>query len=200
MKFTYEVVLESQAHNRWRVHRNSIIRSKGKQVVAFSSLISREEMAENEVPSSSRPLLPPSFKDDRIKVESLSDARAISGEELERLLKLLNSLGNNEERLKSLESEKVAYLFSSDDLIALVSITESVKTKMAIISTIGPRLTDPKAKPESITGLFRYSEEKEKVDKHCFHCQSMFVSISIYPSANLSIPPLSFMFDDVFIC
>ena len=116
-------------------------------------------MAENEVPQ----VLPSSFKDDRIKVENLSDARAISSEELEKLVNTLVSLGSNEDRLKCIENEKTAYLFSSDDLIALVSITESVKTKISIISIIGPRLTDPKSKPDRITALFRYSEEKEKV-------------------------------------
>ena len=114
-------------------------------------------------PSSSAIVLPTNLKDDRIRVENLSSSRAIKGEELSSLLKLLDTASTNEERLKLIESQKVGFLFSSDDLIALVSITESVKTKMAIITAIGPRLIDPKAKPDAITGLFRYSEEKEKV-------------------------------------
>ena len=114
-------------------------------------------------PSSSAIVLPTTLKDDRIRVENLSSSKVITHEELTSLLQLLKATATNEERLKLIDSQKVGFLFSSDDLIALISITESVKTKIAIISSIGPRLTDPKAKPDAITGLFRYSEEKEKV-------------------------------------
>ena len=114
-------------------------------------------------PSSSAIVLPTTLKDDRIRVENLSFSKAITHGELTSLLQLLKATATNEERLKLIDSQKVGFLFSSDDLIALISITESVKTKIAIISSIGPRLTDPKAKPDAITGLFRYSEEKEKV-------------------------------------
>lgn len=56
---------------------------------------------------------------------------------------------------------KTPYLFSSDNLIELMQITESVKTRLAIIQSVGPRLSDPKAKSEIIIGLFRYADEKK---------------------------------------
>jgi hypothetical protein len=60
-----------------------------------------------------------------------------------------------------LEIQKTPYLFSSDNLIELMQITESVKTRLAIIQSVGPRLSDPKAKSEVIIGLFRYADEKK---------------------------------------
>lgn len=42
-------------------------------------------------------------------------------------------------------------------------ITASVKTRIAFIAEIGPRLTDPKAKSAEIVDMFRYSEEKRQV-------------------------------------
>ena len=44
------------------------------------------------------------------------------------------------------------------------TITPSVKTRLAMISHIGPRLIDPKAKASQLIALFRYVEEKEKVE------------------------------------
>lgn len=45
----------------------------------------------------------------------------------------------------------------------MFQITASVKTRIAFISEIGPRLTDPKAKATEIIDMFRYSEEKRQV-------------------------------------
>lgn len=52
---------------------------------------------------------------------------------------------------------KTPYLFTSDNLLMVLSITTSVKTKLMFISIIGPRLIDPKAKPDDFLKLFRYS-------------------------------------------
>lgn len=46
----------------------------------------------------------------------------------------------------------------------LTEIT-SVNTKLALVSAIGPRLTDPKSKTSEIVGMFRFADEKAKVEE-----------------------------------
>jgi hypothetical protein len=49
------------------------------------------------------------------------------------------------------------------DLLQILEVTESINTKLSIIASLGPRVTDPKAKASKILNIFRYSEQKEKV-------------------------------------
>ena len=55
-----------------------------------------------------------------------------------------------------------------------MGLTESVKTKLAIITMIGPRLTDPKQKSEEIISVFRYSEEKKQAEEVHIICHESF--------------------------
>jgi hypothetical protein len=71
---------------------------------------------------------------------------------------------DNETRIAVLNIQKVPYLFTSADLLQILAITASVKTRITFIKMIGPRLTDPKAKSAEIIGMFRYSEEKRQVE------------------------------------
>ncbi len=63
-----------------------------------------------------------------------------------------------------MEVSKTPYLFTSESLVHLVDITTSIKTKIAIIVAVGPRLTDPRAKIEYFVSLFRFAEEKQIVE------------------------------------
>ncbi len=56
------------------------------------------------------------------------------------------------------------YLFTSEALVKLIEITTSIKTKIAIISSVGPRLIDPRVKMEYFVALFRFAEEKQIVE------------------------------------
>jgi hypothetical protein len=67
--------------------------------------------------------------------------------------------------LHHLNEIKGPYLFSSDGLALLLETTTSIRTKIAIIQMVGPRLIDPKAKISYFTGLFRYTEEKSIVEE-----------------------------------
>ena len=67
--------------------------------------------------------------------------------------------------MDSLETLKEPYLFCSDDLIAIVEITPSIKTKIEMINIIGPRLVDPSAKVSTFTGMFRFTEDKNTVEE-----------------------------------
>ena len=71
----------------------------------------------------------------------------------------------NDLRLQYLEDEKTPYLFSSSQLVEILDITPSVKTRISMIQIIGPRLIDPRSKVDHFLGLFRFSEEKEKVQE-----------------------------------
>ena len=50
-------------------------------------------------------------------------------------------------------------------MLRILEVTPSVKTRIAIIRMISPRLTDPKSESEAILNLFRYSEEKTQVEE-----------------------------------
>ncbi len=55
-------------------------------------------------------------------------------------------------------------MFTCADLIRLLNVTTSIKTKIAIVNGIAPRLSDPKAGLEQVTNLFRFAEEKSIVE------------------------------------
>lgn len=67
-------------------------------------------------------------------------------------------------RIQFLYDNKLPYLFTSDQLIDLISTVQSVKTKVSVVTLIGPRLVDPTARHNELLDLFRFSEEKEKVE------------------------------------
>ena len=99
------------------------------------------------------------------KFEQLGGTILISEAAWSSLLTRMKAFSTNEERLSFLETEKLPFLFSSLQLMTMVeTITPSVKTRLAMISHIGPRLIDPKAKASQLIALFRYVEEKEKVE------------------------------------
>ncbi|RYG59993.1 DUF4476 domain-containing protein, partial [archaeon] len=67
--------------------------------------------------------------------------------------------------LEALETEKQPYLFNSTDLLTILELTTSVKTRLLIVLSLVPRLTDPRAKMDTLIGLFRFSEEKSQVEE-----------------------------------
>lgn len=71
----------------------------------------------------------------------------------------------NDEIVLTLESEKVSFLFTSANMLRLLQITESIKTKIRIIEQIGPRLVDPASKSGEVLGLFRFAEDKHRVEE-----------------------------------
>ena len=81
------------------------------------------------------------------------------------MMMIVNSKKDNEAKLDTINGFKIPYLFSSSDLIQMLNCTPSVKTKIKIIASIGPRLTDPKAKASELAELFRYVEEKQEVEE-----------------------------------
>jgi hypothetical protein len=97
-------------------------------------------------------------------VESLADASPISGEEVAGLIAKLKGMSDNESRLSHVESIKKPFLFSSEQMLLICEITPSIKTKLAFIAQLGPRLTDPKAKHNAVLDIFQYAEQKQEVE------------------------------------
>lgn len=99
-----------------------------------------------------------------LKLENLHDAHPITPDQLKELIKKLTAIEHNLDRLALLQTEKVPYIFSSADLLKIVYITESVKTRLKFIQDIAPRLNDPRSKMQELKDLFRFSEEKAMVE------------------------------------
>jgi hypothetical protein len=97
--------------------------------------------------------------------ESLADTVKIERIDFDSIVSTLEGEANNEMRIKTLHIMKTPYLFTSEQLITLLHITPSVKTRITFIEEIGPRLTDPKAQSQQIIEMFRYSEEKRQVEE-----------------------------------
>jgi len=101
-----------------------------------------------------------------IHVENIADAKKITSEQLEdEIMSELRFTEDNLERLDTLEQLKGPYLFCSDDLLQIVEVTTSLKTRIEMITIIGPRLTDPSAKVSAFTDMFRFAEDKKSVEE-----------------------------------
>lgn len=76
-----------------------------------------------------------------------------------------NIISENQQILDTIDSEKYPYLFTSADLLQILDITTSIKTRIAIIAMLGPRITDPRTGMDKALSLFRFAEEKSQVEE-----------------------------------
>ena len=111
--------------------------------------------------------------------------RLIGNGEWKDLLSRQQAYENNDDRLFQLEKEKTPFLFTSEQLWALCEITPSVKTRLAMIAHLGPRLVDPKAKANQFIQLFRYAEEKERVES-ILKMRTNVLAASLFKPSSLS--------------
>ena len=84
---------------------------------------------------------------------------------LHSLLDFVLISSDNQARLEAIKSRRSGYLFSSPQLLVLMNLTASVKTRVAIVSLIGPRLIDPKQQSSDIIGTFKYGDDKRHVQE-----------------------------------
>ena len=75
------------------------------------------------------------------------------------------SCSTNDKKLKFLDGEKHGKLFKSEHLLKILEVTASVKTRIAIIMILSPRLIDPKQHADDILALFRFVEDKAQVEE-----------------------------------
>jgi hypothetical protein len=100
-----------------------------------------------------------------LKIENLANCKQITKSEFDELMgKVLKNCEVNEKLLELLENEKTPYLFSSDNLKKIIDTITSMKTKLAIILMLAPRLTDPRSKMDEFINIFRYADDKTKVE------------------------------------
>eukprot|EP00968_Pinguiococcus_pyrenoidosus_P020656 scaffold2489_cov259-Pinguiococcus_pyrenoidosus.AAC.2 len=88
----------------------------------------------------------------------------ISDSEFASLVAALRSeASGNDAKLRRLEDTITQQnaLFSCDQLVELMGLTPSVKTRLAMVDLVGPRTWDPK-KAQGIIDMFRYSEVSRK--------------------------------------
>jgi len=120
---------------------------------------------------------------------NVHDAKPITEQDLKDLIiGPLKAIESNEEKLASLSKWKEPYLFASSDLLTIcVEVTVSVKTRLEIINSLGPRLTDPKAKTKEILELFRFNEDKMAAEEvlrtraHTLSATAMQQHDNLYP-------------------
>ena len=92
----------------------------------------------------------------------------------------------NEEILDYIDFQRKGYLFTSEVLIILLNSILSIKTRLAVVEMLGPRLIDPNTKPDDILCLFRYSQDKEKVAEILKLRASTLTSSIFRTSVNIS--------------
>lgn len=99
-------------------------------------------------------LSPTGTKLERISEKSLQDL-------LQRLQEITD---DNDAVLSELFKEK-DHDFVSTDLAQIVETTSSIRTKISMIEMIAPKLVDPVEMKEHFVNIFKFSEEKERVEK-----------------------------------
>lgn len=104
---------------------------------------------------------PESRVNDAKEYESLVDAMVLHPSDFDIILATIDGEHDNASRIRRLHDLKTPYLFTSEQLVALLEITPSIKTRIAFVDEIGPRLTNPKSLSVTICDMFRYSEDKK---------------------------------------
>ena len=66
--------------------------------------------------------------------------------------------------MEVIEEIKNHYYFESETVLQILHSILSVKTKLAILTALGPRIVDPRPYTQEFIDIFRYAEDKEKVE------------------------------------
>jgi hypothetical protein len=86
---------------------------------------------------------------------------------------------DNKDVLHHIETTKTPFLYASADLLAILNCVTSQKTKLAIIEHLAPRLVDPKKHQPELLEIFRFVNEKEKVES-LLKARSQTISASVF--------------------
>jgi hypothetical protein len=86
---------------------------------------------------------------------------------------------DNKDVLHHIETSKTPFLYASADLLAILNCVTSQKTKLAIIEHLAPRLVDPKKHQPELLEIFRFVNEKEKVES-LLKARSQTISASVF--------------------
>lgn len=98
------------------------------------------------------------------KTENTKDYRAATDKECSAVVSNLHAADDNKERLAALcLALEDKFTFTCAQLGSFLAVTTSVKTKLAMVELVAPRLSDPKD-IQSIAGEFKYATEKSQVE------------------------------------
>ena len=78
-------------------------------------------------------------------------------------------------------------MFSTSQLISILKPVSSVKTRITLVGEIGPRLIDPKEHADELLSLFRFADEKEKIEEVLKARQTTLSSSHYVKSAGVGI-------------
>lgn len=90
--------------------------------------------------------------------------------------------------LLELDEAKVPYLFTSENLLRLTEVTTSLRTQLTIIAMIGPRLIDPRGKTTELLDLFRFADQRAKVEE-ILKARATALAVTIYKNSPTSTTP-----------
>jgi hypothetical protein len=77
----------------------------------------------------------------------------------------LSLYSDPEKFLEILETQKVPFLFHSDEFLQILNLAEIPRVKLAVVHHLVPRLVDPKASLDQAVAMFRYADEKSQVEE-----------------------------------
>jgi len=147
----------------------------GKPGLNATSLKSPKAALPN-VPTALEGMVKQAGEAEKIKAESLTNCVKITPEQVKELIKRYKQLEDNEARLAALEKDKLPHTFMSQNVLDIMGMTNSVKTKIAVLQMLAPRLLDPNAKLNAFQEVFSYATEKEKVAEILKKCAQQVAS------------------------
>ncbi len=98
-------------------------------------------------------------------IESIAGSHIIKASEFRDIVDVLTSMTENAARIAYLDKAKRGFLFSSKQLHDLLLITESLKTRIAFIESVCPRVTDPQTMTQTFMDMFRYEDDRARVEQ-----------------------------------
>ena len=97
-------------------------------------------------------------------IESIAGSHVLKPSEFRDILDVLQAMDDNKARINYLDKAKCGYLFNCKQLHDMVMITESLKTRIAFIDLVCPRITDPQTMSQAFVDMFRFEDDKAKVE------------------------------------
>ena len=97
-------------------------------------------------------------------IESIAGSHVLKPSEFRDILDVLQAMDDNKARINYLDKAKRGYLFNCKQLHDMVMITESLKTRIAFIDLVCPRITDPQTMSQAFVDMFRFEDDKAKVE------------------------------------
>jgi len=97
-------------------------------------------------------------------IESIAGSHVIKPSEFRDMFDVLEAMDENKARINYIAKAKRGFLFNCKQLHDVVMITESLKTRIAFIDELCPRITDPQTMSQAFVDMFRFEDDRAKVE------------------------------------